>query len=186
MKNEEDPRLAVLRGRSIALVGLMGAGKTTIGRRLAHRLDTAFHDADEEIEAAAGMSVSDIFDLHGEAAFRDVEKKVIARLLDGPAAVIATGGGAFLAPDTRALIKQRALSVWLQADIAVLVRRATRRNTRPLLRDGDPKEILSALLKERTPCYAEADVTVVSGEGSHNQTVAAVVEALNAYAGTPS
>jgi shikimate kinase len=167
--------------RSIVLVGLMGAGKTTVGRRLARRLGLAFIDADAEIERAAGCSVADIFDIHGEAAFRDGERKVIARLLSGPPHVLATGGGAFLDPQTRKTVRRRAVSVWLRAETPVLLKRVLRRDTRPLLRQGDPAEILDRLVKSRYPVYAEADIVVDSGEGPHEQVVAAIVEKLVQY-----
>lgn len=165
--------------RPIVLVGLMGTGKSTVGRRLAARLDLPFVDADAEIEAAAGMSINDIFDQLGEDAFRDGERRVIARLMDAEPKIIATGGGAFVDDETRTLIKEKAVSVWLDADLDVLVERTSRRNTRPLLRDGDPREILTRLAKERQPYYEQADIHVRSGEGPHSQVVEAIVEALD-------
>ncbi len=177
-----------LRKRTIALVGLMGAGKSSIGRRLANALNLPFVDADEEVEKAAGRSIPDIFEELGEAAFRDGERRVIARLLDDPPHVLATGGGAFMNPATRELIKQKAVSVWLKADMEVLLRRVERRNDRPLLRDGDPREVLERLAGERYPIYALADVTVESGEAAHQATVDAILQALRARAaeGAPS
>ncbi len=162
----------------IVLVGMMGAGKTTIGRRLARALGLFFHDADAEIEAAAGMTVSELFERHGEESFRQGEAKVIARLLSGPPIVLATGGGALTTASTRALMKERAISIWLRADIETLVRRATRRPTRPLLKKGDPKETIARLLAERTPYYADATLTIDSQPGAHGNTVNAILAAL--------
>lgn len=159
---------------------MMGAGKTTIGRRLAPRFGLPFFDADEEIARAAGMSVADLFEKHGEESFRRGEARVIKRLLKGPPHVLATGGGAVLNPETRRLIKTRAISVWLRADINAIARRATRRPTRPLLRNGDPKETLARLLEERAPFYAEADIHVESQPGPHSRTVDCVFDAIAA------
>lgn len=164
--------------RPIVLVGLMGAGKTTIGRRLAERLKLKFIDSDEEIERAAGLTVADIFETYGEAGFRDGERRVIARLMGEAPHVLATGGGAFMNPATRALIKQNAVSVWLKADLDVLVERTSRRNTRPLLRAGDPAEILAKLMAERSPTYAQADVTVDSARHPHDHTVKLLIHSL--------
>lgn len=169
---------AFLIDRPIVLVGMMGAGKTTVGRRLAKALGLAFRDADTEIERAAGMSVAELFERHGEANFRQGETKVIARLLSGAPIVLATGGGALTNASTRALVKEKALSIWLRADVDTLVRRATRRPTRPLLKKGDPKETISRLLAERTPYYSEATLTVDSQPGAHGRTVAALLAAL--------
>ena len=166
---------------SIILVGLMGAGKSAIGRRLASRLGMSFVDADDEIERAAGCSISDIFELHGEAAFRDGERRVIARLLARPPHVLATGGGAFMDPETRATIRECGISVWLRADLDLLVSRVSRRNDRPLLAGGDPHAILRRLMDERHPIYAEADVVVESRDGPHEQTVEAVLGALGVH-----
>ena len=168
--------------RTIALVGLMGVRKTTVGRRVAKALGLRFIDADAEIETAAGRSVSDIFEERGEAEFRSGERRVIARLLDGPPVVLATGGGAFLNPQTRALIKQRALSVWLKADLDVLVKRVNRRDTRPLLRGRDSREVLERLMQERYPVYAEADLVVETSEGPHDAAVEAILDALERHA----
>jgi shikimate kinase len=177
-----------LRDRTIALVGLMGAGKSSIGRRLAHALGLPFVDADDEVERAAARSIPDIFEELGEAAFRDGERRVIARLLEDPPHVLATGGGAFMNPATRELIRQKAISVWLKADMEVLLRRVERRNDRPLLRQGDPREVLERLAHERYPVYGLADVTVESGEAAHQATVDAIIQALRARAaeGAPS
>lgn len=165
-------------GRSIVLVGLMGAGKSTIGRRLALRLGLPFVDADTEIERASGMSVADIFDRFGEAHFRDGERRVIARLVGGGRQVIATGGGAFVADDTRALILDRAVAVWLDADVATLAERVRRRDTRPLLKDRDPGEVLAELARVRNPLYAEAHIRIDSRPAPHEVTVQAIVAAL--------
>lgn len=170
--------------RSIVLVGLMGAGKSAIGRRLASRLALPLVDADSEIERAAGCSITDIFELHGEAAFRDGEQRVIARLLACPPHVLATGGGAFMDPSTRAAIRASGISVWLKADIDLLVSRVSRRNDRPLLAGGEPRAILQRLMEERHPIYAEADIVVESMDGPHEQTVQAVLDALAAHAET--
>lgn len=174
---KEDTALRI--DRPIVLVGMMGAGKTTVGRRLAKALDLAFHDSDAEIVEAAGMSVSELFEKHGEASFRQGETKVIARLLAGAPIVLATGGGALTNASTRAMVKEKALSIWLRADIDTLVRRATRRPTRPLLTKGDPRETIARLLSERTPHYSEATLTVDSQPGAHARTVAAILSALN-------
>ena len=167
-------------GRTIALIGLMGSGKTSVGKRLAALLGLPFKDADVEIEEAAGRSVSDIFAAYGEPAFRDGERRVIARLLTGPPHVLATGGGAFCQAETRAILKAQALTVWLKADIEVLAKRVARKDTRPLLIGKDPLEVLRAQAAARHPLYAEADLTVETGEGPHQDSVSRVVEALKA------
>jgi len=164
--------------RSVVLIGLMGAGKTAVGRRLANRLDLPFIDADSEIEEAAGASISEIFAEHGEAYFRQGERKVIARLLENGPQVLATGGGAYMNPDTRANIKAHGLSVWLKADIKVLMKRVGRRDNRPLLAAGDPEKVMKKLMEERYPIYAEADVTVESRDVPHDVIVGAVIDAL--------
>lgn len=166
--------------KSIVLIGLMGVGKTTVGRRLAKALRLDFRDADEEVERAAGRSVSEIFDDFGERAFRDGERKVIARLLDEPPMVLALGGGAFVDPQTRAQVKAKAVSVWLQADADTLAQRVARRDTRPLLRNGEPRDILQRLLETRSPAYAEADIHVDASAGSHQATMDAILRALDA------
>ena len=166
--------------RPIVLVGLMGAGKTTVGRRLAQRLGLSFVDADEEIEAAAGMTVTEIFERFGEPYFRDGERRVIARLIDGSPKVIATGGGAFMNERTRALILERATAVWLEADLETLIERVRRRATRPLLKDRDPREVLSDLAAVRNPVYALAPIHVRSQPSPHDATVKAIVKALSA------
>ena len=167
--------------RTIVLVGLMGAGKSAIGRRLASRLGMPFVDADTEIERAAGCSIRDIFELHGEGAFRDGERRVIARLLARPPHVLATGGGAFMDADTRATIRERGISIWLRADLDLLVSRVSRRNDRPLLAGGDSRAVLQRLMEERHPIYAEADIVVESMDGPHEQTVQSVLNALGAH-----
>jgi shikimate kinase len=167
-----------LRNRTIVLVGLMGAGKSSIGRRLALALGMPFFDADEEVERAARRTIPEIFAELGETAFRDGERRVIARLLDGPPHVMATGGGAFMNAETRALIASRAISVWLKADVEVLVRRVGRKSDRPLLQGRDPREVLRRLAEERYPVYALADITIDSVEGPHSTTVQAIIAAL--------
>jgi shikimate kinase len=164
--------------QTVALVGMMGAGKSAVGRRLAGRLDVPFHDADAEIEAAAGCTINDIFEKYGEPAFRDCEQKVIARLLDGPPHILATGGGAFVDEQTRTRIKSVALSVWLNVPIDVLIARVGRRETRPMLRKGNPREIMTRLLAEREATYAEADIAIDSKDGPHNDPVDRIVGAL--------
>ena len=166
-------------GLPIVLVGLMGVGKTTVGRRLATRLRLPFVDADSEIETAAGMSISDIFERFGEAHFRDGERRVIARLIDGTPKVIATGGGAFINDDTRALILASALAIWLDADPAILANRVRRRDTRPLLRGHDPQAKLEELAKLRNPFYAMAPIRVTSNNAPHENTVNAILKALD-------
>ena len=165
--------------RTVALVGMMGAGKSSVGRRLAAKLGCAFRDADAEIETAAGCSISDIFERYGEDAFREGERKVIGRLLGEAPHVLATGGGAFINEATRARIKQDAISVWLRAPVELLLARVGRRDTRPLLRNGNPREILEKLLVEREPIYAEADFSVDSEDGPHNAAVERIIAALD-------
>ncbi len=164
--------------KSIVFVGLMGAGKTLIGRRLGARLGLPFVDADAEIEAAAGCTIEEIFERHGEDAFRDGERRVIARLLGGPVHVLATGGGAFMNEEIRREIKENCISVWLRADLELLLERVSRRNNRPLLKSGDPREILTRLIDERHPVYAEADIVVDSQDGPPGPTVERVFAAL--------
>lgn len=165
--------------RTVTLIGLMGAGKSSVGRRLAEALHAPFRDSDDEIARAAGMSVPEIFAELGEPAFRDGERRVIARLLEGAPHVLATGGGAFMHAETRALIRERAVSVWLRADLDTLVERTARREDRPLLKAGDPRATLARLIEERHPVYAEADLTVDSPRnGAHEAVVAAILKAL--------
>jgi shikimate kinase len=177
-----EPVLSALDRRSIVLVGMMGVGKSSVGRRLAARLLIPFIDADSEIEKAAGMTIPEIFARHGEAYFRSGEARVLARLLESGPQVLATGGGAFMNEDTRALIKLKGVSVWLHADFDVLMRRTSkRRSDRPLLQTEDPGETLRRLLAEREPTYALADLTVQSREVPHEAIVADVMTALAAY-----
>ena len=174
--------------RSIVIVGLMGAGKSCIGKRLASRIGLPFADADAEIEAAAGCSIEEIFERHGEAAFRDGERRVIRRLLSEDAKVLSTGGGAYMDPMTRAEIRARGVSVWLRADLELLLKRTGRRNNRPLLKRGDPRQILGRLIAERYPVYAEADITVDSVDGPPEITVENVRRRVETYlhGGTPA
>jgi shikimate kinase len=167
--------------RSVVLVGLMGAGKSNIGRRLANRLHLPFVDADSEIESAAGATIEEIFERHGEAYFRDGERRVIARLLDGPVHVLATGGGAFMDAQTRARIRQRGISIWLRADIELLLARVGRRDNRPLLKDGDRRAILAELIEKRHPIYAEADIVVDSIDGPPELTLNRVIRELQRF-----
>jgi shikimate kinase len=178
---------AVLGPRPLVLVGMMGAGKTTVGRRLAARLGRHFVDSDEEIERAAGMSIEDIFATHGEADFRAGEVRVIARLLKEREIVLGTGGGAFMNPETRALIRDSAVSVWIRADFDVLFARVSRRANRPLLKTADPRATLQALIDARYPTYAEADITILSRDVPQDQVASDVVDALLArYEKTPA
>ena len=170
--------------RTIALVGLMGAGKTTVGRRLAKALSLPFADADAEIATAAGRSIDAIFAEHGECEFRRGERQVIARLLAGPVHVLATGGGAFIDPRTRALMKERAISVWLKAPLDVLMKRVAKRDNRPLLKEDDPRAVMQRLMDDRYPIYAEADLTVETGIGPHNTAVSLILDALRAHLAT--
>ncbi|MGB8274870.1 MAG: shikimate kinase [Alphaproteobacteria bacterium] len=167
--------------RTVVLIGMMGAGKTCIGRKLAEHLGLPFIDADTEIAEAAGCSIPDIFAIHGETAFREGERRVIARVLDGPVHVLATGGGAFMNEQTRAKIRECAISVWLRAEVDLLLRRVSRRNNRPLLQQGEPREVLEKLMAERYPVYATADITVDVTDAPRDTTVARVIEALRAY-----
>jgi shikimate kinase len=177
-KPAETAIVAALGRRSIVLVGMMGAGKTSVGRRLATRLELPFVDADGEIEAAAGMTIPEIFSIHGEAYFRSGESRVIARLLDGGPQVLSTGGGAFMNPDTRAVIRAKGISFWLKADFDVLLRRVKRRTDRPLLKNDDPAETLKRLIAERYQVYAEADVTIVSRDVPHERIVDEILAEL--------
>ncbi|MDE2182172.1 MAG: shikimate kinase [Alphaproteobacteria bacterium] len=164
--------------RTIALVGMMGAGKTSIGRRLATRMGVAFRDADHEIEVAAGCTVSDIFERYGESAFRDCERKVIERILQEPPHVLATGGGAFMDADTRMRLKEAALSIWIKAPVDILLTRVQRKDNRPLLRAGNPREVLEKLMALREPFYAQADVAFESEDGPHGDMVDRIIDAL--------
>ena len=164
--------------RSIVLVGLMGVGKSTVGRRLARRLELDFVDSDEEIERAADRSIADIFERFGEESFRDGERRVIARLLDGPPKVIATGGGAFLNEATRKLILERCIAIWLDADLDVLAERVSRRDQRPLLRGKEPLPVLESLASVRNPVYAEAHLHIRSQPAPHERAVERILAAL--------
>ncbi len=173
--------VAALGARSVVLVGMMGAGKSTVGRRLAVRLNLPFVDADTEIEAAAGMSIPDIFQTHGEPHFRDGEARVIARLLDHGPHVLATGGGAFMRDETRQRIAAQGVSLWLQADADVILRRVKRRADRPLLKTPDPAGTIARLIDERHPTYQTADITIASRDVPHDKIVQECVEALHGY-----
>ncbi len=166
---------------TVALVGLMGAGKSTVGRRLANRLGREFYDSDNEIEKAAGQSVADIFASHGEEEFRRGEHSVLRRLLDEKPHILATGGGAYLNPETRTMMRKKAVTIWLNADLETLWKRVSRRNHRPLLRRPDAKEVLSSLLEERRPIYELADLTVTSVDGPHSKTVTEIIKALETW-----
>lgn len=176
-----DPSLTLSVPRTVALVGLMGAGKSAIGKRLALRLGLPFVDADDEIERAAGCSISEFFERFGEAEFRAGERRVISRLLAGPAHVLSTGGGAYMDAETRAMMRAYAITVWLRADLEVLYERVKKRTHRPLLRGGDPKEILERLMSQRYPVYAEADVVVESTAQPADITTDQVLEALRRH-----
>jgi shikimate kinase len=178
--SQEAEIAAALGTRSLVLVGMMGAGKSTIGRRLSARLRLPFLDADTEIEAAAGMSIPDIFETHGEPHFRDGEARVIARLLDSGPAVIATGGGAFMREETRNRIRDKAVSIWLKAEAEIIMRRVRRRADRPLLQTPDPAATVDRLLGEREPVYQNADITIWSRDVPHEKIVEECIEALHA------
>lgn len=171
--------------RSVVLIGLMGAGKSTVGRRLARKLDLPFMDADHEIESAAGMSIPDIFSIYGEEYFRDGERRVIARLLQEGPLVLATGGGAFMNEETRARIAAAGVSIWLKADLDVLMQRVRKRSNRPLLQTPDPEGTMRKLMDARYPIYAQADLTVESHEAPHDRVVADVIGALKAWLARP-
>ena len=173
--------LKALSTRNIVLVGLMGAGKSSIGKRLAEKLHLRFVDADTEIESAAGKSIPEIFAEHGEAYFREGEKRVISRLLDETGLVLATGGGAPMNPDTRARIRARGISIWLRADLEVLMHRVRKRSNRPLLKTADPEATMRALISARHPIYAEADITVQSREVAHETIVSEILAGLSRH-----
>ena len=175
-----EPSTSLVGERPIVLVGMMGAGKTAVGRRLAKALSWPFRDADAAIEAAAGTTIANIFAEIGEPAFRVKERQIIGRLLNGERMVLALGGGAFMDPQTRALVREKALSVWLRAELEVLIRRTGRPGKRPLLAQGDPRTVLADLLAQRTPIYAQADVIIDSGKGPVGAVVADVLAALAA------
>jgi shikimate kinase len=178
--SQEAEIIAALGTRSIVLVGMMGAGKSTIGRRLSARLRLPFLDADMEIETAAGMTIPDIFETHGEPYFRDGEARVIARLLDGGPVVLATGGGAFMREETRNRIRDRAVSIWLKADADIIMRRVKRRADRPLLQTADPAATVGRLIEEREPVYQHADLTIWSRDVPHERIVDECIDALQA------
>lgn len=180
MNTQSDPAPLVV-DRTIVLVGLMGSGKTNMGRRLAARLDLPFHDSDAAFEQASGCTIAEYFAKHGEAAFRDGERRVIERLLDGPPCILATGGGAFCDPATRSLIKQKATSLWLRADLELLVRRTAGREHRPLLNQGNPREVLARLIEIRHPIYTEADIVVDTTDVPPEITLGKVLDALTGY-----
>lgn len=178
IQGEDRPAYA---NRTIALVGLMGAGKSTVGRRLADVLGRTFCDSDSEIEKAAGLSIADIFTMHGEPEFRRGEKRVLERLLANPPHILATGGGAYLDQGTRALMRERAVTVWLNADLETLWERVNKRNHRPLLQNPDARDVLTRLLKERTPIYSKADLVIDSVDGPHSATVNKIITALKSW-----
>ncbi|MEO7365622.1 MAG: shikimate kinase [Sphingomicrobium sp.] len=167
--------------RPIVLVGLMGVGKSTVGRRLAKRLGLPFIDSDLEIEDASGLSAAEVFERYGEEDYRDGERRLVARLIDGQVRVIATGGGVFVDPRTRDLLNNRAITVWLDAPTDILADRTSRRNTRPLLRNGDPKGTLDRLAEVERPSYSAAHIHVKSGEGAHGDVVETIVSALDGH-----
>jgi len=177
-ESHRDELLALLAGRPIVLVGMMGAGKTTVGRRLATRLGRHFVDSDEEVEKAANMSIPEIFATHGEADFRAGETRVISRLMREADIVLGTGGGAFINPETRGLIKSGSVSVWIRAELDLLFQRVSRRSNRPLLKTANPRETMRELIDTRYPIYAEADVTVVSRDVPQDQVAGDIVAAL--------
>src|SRR4051812_37433205 len=169
--------------RPVVLVGLMGVGKSTVGRRLARRLGLSFVDSDHEIEDTVGLPAGELFERYGEQDYRDGERRLVARLIDGQVRVIATGGGVFVDPRTRELLKDRTITVWLDAPVDVLHQRTARRDTRPLLKDGDPKETLERLAKAERQAYAEAHIHVKSGDGAHRDVVDAIVRGLEDHLG---
>ncbi|MEO6256864.1 MAG: shikimate kinase [Sphingomicrobium sp.] len=171
--------------RSIVLVGLMGVGKSTVGRRLARRLGLPFVDSDSAIEDAAGFSAAEVYERFGEDDFRDGERRLVARLIDGEVRVIATGGGVFVDPRTRDLLNLRTITVWLDAPTEVLADRTSRRDTRPLLRNGDPSGTLARLAEERRPSYAAAHIHVKSGDGAHRDVVESILKALGEHLARP-
>jgi shikimate kinase len=173
----------LLDGRTLVMVGMMGAGKSSVGRRLAGRLGLPFVDADSEIELAANETINEIFERHGEAYFRDGERRVIQRLLDGKPKVLATGGGAFIQPETRAAIQANAISIWLNADRELILSRVRRRSHRPLLKAGDPEAVIDRLIAERYPVYRQADIHVQSRDVAHELVIDDILTALADYLG---
>ncbi|MXO60064.1 shikimate kinase [Altererythrobacter salegens] len=178
LNDAEIRQLAIRLDRPVVLVGMMGVGKSTVGRKLATLLDLPFVDADDEIAEAAQLTIPEIFERFGEPYFRDGERRVIARLLEGGPSVIATGGGAFAQDDTRAMILERGLAVWLDSDVPTLIDRTSRKDNRPLLKGGEPRKILAELKAKRDPLYALAPVHVISGRGPHGDTVTLILGAL--------
>ena len=182
---DADPRMErirnALQSRSLVLIGLMGAGKSSVGKRLAATLHLPFTDADNEIEEAAGETIQEIFANHGEAYFRDGERKVIARLLSSGPQVLATGGGAYMDPETRNRIADSGLSIWLRAELPILMKRVRRRSNRPLLATGDPKETMKKLMDQRYPVYAEADLVVETRDAPHDTVVGEIVDMLEEH-----
>jgi len=181
LSDAEIKGIAARLDRPLVLVGMMGVGKSTIGRKLAQLLGLHFRDADDEIEKAAQLSIGEIFERFGEAHFRDGERRVIARLLEAGPSVLATGGGAFVQPDTRALIHEKGIAIWLDSDVATLVDRVSRKDTRRLLRGGYPKEIGTRLKAEREPAYSEAPIKVMSDAGPHGEAVNRILKAIAAW-----
>lgn len=179
--NLATPIKGIQLNQPVVLVGMMGSGKTTIGRRLAAKLDLPFVDADAEIERAAGLPIAEIFARYGEEHFRDGERRVIERLLNGGPSVLATGGGAFIHPDTRSTILENATAVWLDVSVSTLVERTSRRNTRPLLLTGDPAKTLAQLLEQRREYYAMAPIHIKSGSASHTRAVEMIIQALSDF-----
>jgi len=173
----------LLDGRTVVMVGMMGAGKSSVGRRLAARLGLPFVDADTEIEQAANATISEIFERHGEAYFRDGERRVIRRLLDGQPKVLATGGGAFMLPETRGAIRENGVSIWLKADRDLILSRVRRRSNRPLLKTGDPETVIDRLIAERQPVYAEADIHIQSRDVAHDVVIDDILAALAEHLG---
>ncbi|OCC25080.1 shikimate kinase [Croceicoccus estronivorus] len=181
LSSAEITAIAARIDRPIVLVGLMGVGKSSVGRRLASILHLPFTDADDAIEEAAQMTINEIFAKHGEQEFRDGERRVISRLMEDQQGIIATGGGAFVNEETRALILDKGLAIWLDADLDTLVERVGRKDNRPLLRNGNPREILAKLKAEREPAYAQAPIHIFSMPGPHQRTVNAILKAINAW-----
>lgn len=181
LSSAEIERIAQRIDRPVVLVGMMGVGKSTIGRKLATMLHLPFADADDEIEKAAKMSISDIFAQFGEPSFRSGERRVIGRLMEGGAKVLATGGGAFCDPETRSLILEKGIPVWLDSEVDVLVERVGRKDTRPLLRNGNPREILTRLREERRPAYSQAPIHILSGNVPHVQTASRILKAIDQW-----
>lgn len=175
------PTISFMPSKTIALVGLMGCGKTSIGRRLAKRLELPFFDSDQEVEIAAGCSMKEIYSVFGEEAFKSGERRVIARLLDQPAHILATGGSSILDAETQALLKEKSITVWLDADLETLVTRVSRRNDRPLIKDGNQREVLEKLIQECYPVYEASDIHVKTYDEATNATVDRVIQAVSEF-----